>query len=341
MLTHYYNKQFARLYNELTSIQSTVSILRFSITACLIWTAKSSAVLSNETAVCKLTKMRQRTVKETVLSVEQSEGKGARVRRTVGRPELRSLDPFLLLDEFKTKSPAGFPPHPHRGFETVTYVLEGGVTHKDFCGHKGTIGPGDLQWMTAGRGIVHSEMPEKDNEKVHGLQLWVNLKSSLKMTEPAYQELRSKDIPKPSKDGVKVAVISGESLGVKSNVHTRTPTMYLHFTLSHMAKHEQLVPKGWTAFVYTIVGSVNVSRTVVEPHTIAVLNDGEVVTLENTTKEKIQFLLIAGQPLGEPVVQQGPFVMNIQEEINSANTDFLNGKNGFEKAQDWIQSWEK
>ncbi|KAK1347044.1 hypothetical protein QTO34_000906 [Cnephaeus nilssonii] len=151
----------------------------------------------------------------SVLSQEQSEGVGARVRRSIGRPELKNLDPFLLFDEFKGGRPGGFPDHPHRGFETVSYLLEGGsMAHEDFCGHVGQLNPGDLQWMTAGRGILHAEMPCSE-EPAHGLQLWVNLRSSEKMVEPQYQELKSKEIPKPSKDGVTVAVISGEALGVK------------------------------------------------------------------------------------------------------------------------------
>uniref|UniRef100_A0A5F9D0J9 Pirin n=1 Tax=Oryctolagus cuniculus TaxID=9986 RepID=A0A5F9D0J9_RABIT len=180
----------------------------------------------------------------SVLSWEQPEGVGARVRRSIGRPELKNLDPFLLLDEFKGGRPGGFPDHPHRGFETVSYLLEGGsMAHEDFCGHFGTLNPGDLQWMTAGRGILHAEMPCSE-EPAHGLQLWVNLRSSEKMVEPQYQELKNEDIPKPSKDGVTVAVISGEALGIKSKVFTRTPTLYLDFKLDQGAKHSQPIPEG-------------------------------------------------------------------------------------------------
>ncbi|XP_063099054.1 pirin isoform X3 [Cavia porcellus] len=179
----------------------------------------------------------------SVLSREQSEGVGARVRRSIGRPELKNLDPFLLFDEFKGGRPGGFPDHPHRGFETVSYLLEGGsMAHEDFCGHFGKMNPGDLQWMTAGRGILHAEMPCSE-EPAHGLQLWVNLRSSEKMVEPQYQELKSEQIPKPSKDGVTVAVISGEALGIKSKVYTRTPTLYLDFKLDQGAKHSQPIPK--------------------------------------------------------------------------------------------------
>lgn len=276
-----------------------------------------------------------RTVKNTLLSKEQGEGVGARVRRSVGRPELRSLDPFLLLDEFRVSPPAGFPNHPHRGFETVTYMLKGKFTHEDFLGHKGTIGPGDLQWMTAGRGIVHSEMPAKGGGESHGLQLWINLGSNQKMCEPAYQELISDDVPKPSKDGVTVAVISGEALGVKSRVYTRTPTMYLDFKLDPSAKHTQPVPEGWNGFIYTLVGGIEISGTHVDEHTTAVMADGDHVVVENKGTDVAHFVLVAGQPLNEPVVQHGPFVMNTREQITEAMRDYQAGRNGFEKANSW------
>ncbi|XP_035872665.1 pirin isoform X2 [Phyllostomus discolor] len=260
----------------------------------------------------------------SVLSQEQSEGVGARVRRGIGRPELKNLDPFLLFDEFKGGRPGGFPDHPHRGFETVSYLLEGGsMAHEDFCGHVGQLNPGDLQWMTAGRGILHAEMPCSE-EPAHGLQLWVNLRSSEKMVEPQYQELKSKEIPKPSKDGVTVAVISGEALGVKSKVYTRTPTLYLDFKLDQGAKHSQPVPKG-----------PDDAQQKIELHHTAVLGEGDSVQVENKDPERCHFVLIAGEPLGEPVVQHGPFVMNTNEEISQAILDFRNAKNGFERAKTW------
>ncbi|XP_038658660.1 pirin isoform X5 [Scyliorhinus canicula] len=282
--------------------------------------------------------MSGRKITQIVLAIEQSEGVGAQVRRSIGQRELKNLDPFLLLDEFKVSKPAGFPDHPHRGFETVTYMLNGSFEHEDFCGHKGTINPGDLQWMTAGRGIVHCEMPSSD-EPGHGLQLWVNLKSLNKMVAPRYQELQSKTIPKPSTDGVTVAVISGEALGSKSQVYTHTPMMYLDFTLKNGASHIQPVPKGWTAFIYTLAGYVHVGpdkeKKRIEPHHVAILDDGENVQVENKDHEVSRFVLIAGEPINEPVVKHGPFVMNSQEEIAEALEDYRTGKNGFEKAKGW------
>ncbi|XP_058237584.1 pirin isoform X2 [Hemibagrus wyckioides] len=264
-----------------------------------------------------------RKVSKMVLSVEQSEGVGARVRRSIGRKELRNLDPFLMLDEFCVRKPAGFPDHPHRGFETVTYVLSGASAHEDFCGHTGKLEPGDLQWMTAGRGVVHAEMPVSD-EPIQGLQLWVNLRKADKMVEPQYQELKSKQIPKPSKDGVTVSVISGEALGVKSKIYTRTPTIYLDFRLSEGAKHVQPISLG-----------PEDDQKKVEPHHTVVFEDGDCIRVENKAAEDAHFVLIAGEPIKEPVVQHGPFVMSSDEEIEQAIADYRSCTNGFERAKDW------
>ncbi|XP_035265161.1 pirin isoform X2 [Anguilla anguilla] len=282
--------------------------------------------------------MQIRRVGKVVLSVEQSEGVGARVRRSIGREQLRNLDPFLLLDEFKVIKPGGFPDHPHRGFETVTYLLQGCSAHEDFCGHSGKLHPGDLQWMTAGRGVVHAEMPVSD-EPMHGIQLWVNLRASEKLVEPQYQELKSQEVPKPSRSGVTVAVISGEALGVKSKIYTRTPTIYLDFKLEQGAKHIQPVPLGWTTIMYTLSGSVHVGpddeEKIIEPHHTVVFSDGDHVKFENKTSEVSHFVLIAGEPINEPVFRHGPFVMNTEDEINQAINDYRSGTNGFERAKTW------
>uniref|UniRef100_A0A8C7BVV4 Pirin n=1 Tax=Neovison vison TaxID=452646 RepID=A0A8C7BVV4_NEOVI len=272
----------------------------------------------------------------SVLSQGQSEGVGARVPGSIGRPELKDLDPFLLFDEFKGGRPGGFPDHPHRGFETVSYLLEGGsMAHEDSCGHVGQMNPGDLQWMTLGRGILQSKMPCSE-EPAPGLQV-ANLRSSEKVMEPLYQDLKSKEIPKPS-DGVTVAFISGESLGVKSKIYTRTPTLYLDFKLDAGAKHCQPIPKGWTSFIYTISGDVYIgpedAQQKIAPHHTAVLGEGDNVQVENKP-ERSHFVLIAGEPLREPVAQHGPFVMNTSEEISQAILDFRNAKNGFERAKTW------
>uniref|UniRef100_A0AAZ3S481 Pirin n=1 Tax=Oncorhynchus tshawytscha TaxID=74940 RepID=A0AAZ3S481_ONCTS len=277
--------------------------------------------------------MRIRRVVKTVLSVEQVEGVGAHVRRSIGRKELINLDPFLMLDEFKVKKPSGFPDHPHRGFETVTYVLKGVSAHEDFCGHSGLLKPGDLQWMTAGRGVVHAEMPVSE-EPVQGLQLWVNLRREDKMVEPQYQELKDSQVPKPSREGVTVAVISGQALGVQSKIFTRTPTLYLDFKLDGGAKHVQPVPSEFILFSIALSGP-DAEQQKAEPHHTIVFDDGDCIAVENKTSEVCHFVLIAGQPINEPVVQHGPFVMNTEEEINQAVRDYRTGTNGFERATAW------
>ncbi|CAD5326243.1 unnamed protein product [Arabidopsis thaliana] len=235
-----------------------------------------------------------RIVIKKVLAKLEKEGEGAVVRNGITKIDQKLLDPFVLLVEFSFSLSAGFPDHPHRGFESVTYMLQGGIIHKDPKGHKGTIQAGDVQWMTAGRGIIHSEFPEE--EVNNGLQLWINLPSTEKMTEPKYKELSSLDIPRAEENGVEVKVIAGDSMGIKSPVYTRTPTMFLDFTLKPGSQTHQTVPESWTAFAYIIEGD-------------------------------------EGEPIGEPVVQCGPFVMNSQAEIDMAFDDYQNAKNGFEMAK--------
>ncbi|KAD3067183.1 hypothetical protein R6Q59_018721 [Mikania micrantha] len=278
-----------------------------------------------------------RTVVRKFLARPQHEGAGAVVRRSIGRFELKYFDPFLVLDEFSLTAPAGFPDHPHRGFETVTYMLQGSVTHEDFEGHKGTIGAGDLQWMTAGRGIVHSEMPASHGTQ-KGLQLWINLSSRHKMIEPRYQEIESSDIAEANEDGVNVRVIAGESLGIRSPIYTRTPTMFLDFTLEPGAQIKQPVPESWNVFVYVLEGegvfgkSRSSSTTA---HHLLLLGPGDRLKAWNRSSKTLRFILVGGEPIGQPVVQWGPFVMNTQEEIDQTIQDFENFENGFEKARYW------
>lgn len=265
------------------------------------------------------------------------DGDGAVVRRAIGRGDLRSLDPFLMLDEFSVSPPAGFPDHPHRGFETVTYMLHGGITHQDFSGRKGTIRTGDVQWMTAGRGIVHSEMPAGEGVQ-NGLQLWINLSSSYKMIEPRYQEIPSEEIRRAEGDGVEVRIIAGESMGVRSPVYTRTPTMFLDFTLKPRAQTHQSIPEAWNGFVYTIEGEGvfgTVNSSAVSAHNVLVLSPGDGLSVWNKSSKQLRFVLVAGQPLNEPVVQYGPFVMNSQAEIDQTIEDYQLCKNGFENAKYW------
>ncbi|KAF5727924.1 pirin-like protein [Tripterygium wilfordii] len=278
-----------------------------------------------------------RSVVRKFLARPQREGVGAVVRRSIGRFELRYFDPFLVLDEFSVTAPAGFPDHPHRGFETVTYMLQGAVTHEDFEGHKGTIGAGDLQWMTAGRGIVHSEMPAAQGTQ-KGLQLWINLSSKYKMIDPRYQEVSSKDIVEATKGGVKVRVIAGEALGTKSTIYTRTPTMYLDFTLKPGAHLQQPIPSTYNAFVYVLEGEGVFGNSKPSPtsaHHLLLLGLGDGLEVWNKSSKPLRFILVGGEPLGEPLAQLGPFVMNTQEEIDQTIDDFDKCINGFEKARHW------
>ncbi|PON43312.1 Pirin [Parasponia andersonii] len=278
-----------------------------------------------------------RPVVRKFLARQQHEGLGAIVRRSIGRFELKYFDPFLALDEFSVTAPAGFPDHPHRGFETVTYMLQGAVTHEDFEGHKGTIQAGDLQWMTAGKGIVHSEMPAAQGTQ-KGLQLWINLSSKHKMIEPRYQEMLSKDIAEVEKDGIKVRVIAGDALGTKSPIYTRTPTMYLDFTLKPGAHLQQPIPVSWNSFVYVLEGEGIFGSSKFSPvtaHHLLLLGSGDGLEAWNKSSKPLRFILVGGEPLGEPLAQLGPFVMNTQEEINQTIDDFDNYTNGFEKARHW------
>ncbi|OZJ02487.1 hypothetical protein BZG36_04367 [Bifiguratus adelaidae] len=297
-----------------------------NLQTCLIFSVMASQLLKS------------RSIIKTVLSREQPEGAGATVRRSIGRPELRNFDPFLLLDDFTIQPPAGFPDHPHRGFETVTYLLEGEVHHEDHKGHKGKIGPGDLQWMSAGRGILHAEMP--GSQKGRGLQLWVNLPAKHKMDEPNYQELLAKDIPQVTpEEGINIKVIAGESYGTKARVVTKTPTMYIDIDMAPGKVVNQSIPADYHGFIYTLNGKAlfGDEKKLVESHHTAVLDTSSAtnIRIETPSNSSARFVVIAGAPIKEPIVQYGPFVMNTEREIFDAMRDFDKGLNGFEGAKKW------
>lgn len=280
-----------------------------------------------------------RSIAKTVKAIEQSEGVGARVRRTIGTRSLRNLSPFLMLDHFSVPYGAGFPDHPHRGQETVTYMLDGAFQHEDFVGHAGRIETGDLQWMTAGKGIMHSEMPVKQpgNKPNVGLQLWVDLPEEFKMTEPRYQELRDADIPRAHPDDkVEIKVISGDSFGVKSPVQTLVGVWYLDVKIQPGGKVNQTLPHGWTTFMYTLTGRPTIAGKEVEPyHTVVLSSTGDGIGVENNGSDEARFVIISGEPLSQPVVQHGPFVMTSEEGIYQAMLDFSSNSNGFERAKGW------
>ncbi len=282
--------------------------------------------------------MSLRRIEKTVRGMPTSDGAGVKLTRVIGQPALMELDPFLLLDEFGTDKPedyiGGFPSHPHRGFETVTYMLDGRMRHQDNHGHQGLLGPGSVQWMTAGRGIVHSEMPEQEEGRMRGFQLWINLPARDKMTAPRYQEYAAERIPLvpanllPS--GVAVKVIAGSCRGVRGPIEQpATDPLYLDLSLAADCSVEVPVPTGQTAFVYVYEGSVAMSAAgddarIVAPM-LAVLGDGDTVLLRGVAAAS-RVILVSGRPLGEPIARYGPFVMNTRDEIKRAVEDFNNGR---------------
>ena len=278
-----------------------------------------------------------REVTKIVTAHRQREGGGFIVRRPFPSAGFRHADPFLLLDEmgpveYGPGEAIGAPDHPHRGFETVTYVLEGEMEHEDSAGHRGRLGAGDVQWMTAGRGIVHSEMPSRAMRqrggRMHGFQIWVNLPSHDKLTAPHYQEIPCAAIPEAATpDGCAVVhVIAGEALGAKAVIETRTPIGYLHWIFSPGASVDVPVPADHAAYVYVFEGAVRVAGREVKDGQLAILGDGNRVQLE--ASERAQALLLTGVPLREPVVHYGPFVMNTEKEIVQAIEDYQAGRLG-------------
>jgi quercetin 2,3-dioxygenase len=285
-----------------------------------------------------------RSVIHVLDSVQTVEGGGFTVRRPFPTPVLDHFDPFLLLDhfgpvEYGPYEAVGAPDHPHRGFETVTYILDGRLQHKDSTGRQGRLGPGDVQWMTAGAGVVHSEMPEDEfyasGGRMHGFQLWVNLPARDKMIQPRYQDVESAEIPvAESADGkARVKVIAGEALGASAVIDTRTPITYLHFTLQPGAEVDQPVPKEWNAFAYVMDGRGHFgpeSTEGVEGQMVIFDRDADSVTIRvpEDAEAPLNVLLLAGEPLGEPLARYGPFVMNTREEIYQAFADYRRGLMG-------------
>ncbi len=271
-----------------------------------------------------------------VPAMAAQEGAGVLIHRALGMPMLPDLDPFLMLDEFKNDDPkaymAGFPDHPHRGMETVTYMLAGAMSHADNQGNRGRLGPGDVQWMTAGRGIVHSEMPQQEQGIMWGFQLWVNLAAKDKMMKPRYQEIKADTIPAVARaDGVRVKVIAGTFDGTAGPINgIGVDPTYLDVAVPKGGVFEHAVRDGYNAFVYVFDGtSVTVGEgdraRPVPRGSIAVLGPGDSVRLAAPASDA-RALLIAGRPLNEPVVKYGPFVMNTREQIFEAIEDFQSGR---------------
>ena len=285
-----------------------------------------------------------RTISEIINAKTTTEGEGFIVHRAFPNYAVRDFDPFLLLDEMGPieLSPGeakGAPDHPHRGFETVTYVLDGAFEHKDSQGNSGKLLSGDVQWMTAGSGVIHSEMPEKEfaqnGGRLHGFQLWVNLPKKDKMIAPRYQDVPSSKIPisYSSDKKVRVKIIAGESMGETSIIETKTPIIYLHFTLQPGSDITQKVPKEYNSFAYVAAGEgfFGAERKIAKKEqAVFFARDGDEIIISNdlNAQNPLDVLLLGGIPLGEPVARYGPFVMNTQEELDQATEDYRNGKMG-------------
>jgi len=278
--------------------------------------------------------MSERRVVKIVTGQPTSDGAGVRLRRVIGTQDLDHLDPFLLLDEFKSDRPddylAGFPDHPHRGFETVTYMLAGSMRHQDHVGNRGELIAGSVQWMTAGRGIIHSEMPQQKDGLMWGFQLWVNLPARDKMTAPRYQDVPPEKVPTVAlADGASARVLVGEAGGVSGPVNgVATQPLYLDVTLAPRGHLSHGLPTGHSAFAYVYDGRARFGpledSTEVAAGQLAVLGDGELVNVA-TSDGTARFLLLAARPLREPIARYGPFVMNTREEILQAVQDYQRG----------------
>lgn len=275
-----------------------------------------------------------RRIRQVVKPQSVLEGAGVRLNRSIGTQALDYLDPFLLFDDFTSKYrrdyEAGFPLHPHRGIETVTYVLAGEVRHKDTLGNAGGIGAGDVQWMTAGRGIMHEEMPQIRPEGIAGFQLWVNLPAKLKMTRPRYQDIRSDKIPEIIQDGARIRVITGTVDGITGSVTgIAADPVYLDVFVPPHISFTHPIKRGHTAFAYVFAGEgrfqqENRSQRSISHPNLLVFGDGDSVTVKTET-QSVWFLLVSGKPLGEPIARYGPFVMNTEEEIEQTLLELREG----------------
>lgn len=270
-----------------------------------------------------------RSVVKVVRGTKQFDGAGVRLCRSIGSGALRNLDPFLMLDEIKLpadQATAGFPSHPHRGFETCSIMLTGAMEHRDSYGNHGIIRDGGVQWMTAGRGIIHSEMPKVTTGMLHGFQLWINLPAKDKMVKPRYQDLQAGDIPAVEGAGHSVRVMAGELEGVRGPLTLRNPGTLLDVRLEAGAEWSADVDPAWNGFAYVYEGEGRIGgRPASVEHLFVWGNDGATVTVKAAPSAPLKFLLAFGKPIGEPIVQYGPFVMNSELEIQQAFADYQSG----------------
>jgi len=275
-----------------------------------------------------------RAITQLIQGRNTSDGAGVKLKRIIATPELDHLDPFLLLDEFKNDNPddyaAGFPDHPHRGFETITYLLAGAFTHRDSRGNEGHLKAGAIQWMSAGKGVIHSEMPEQTDGLSWGYQLWLNLPGKLKLGEPKYQDIPAENLPITERDGVKAKILAGIYQGVKSPAQSHTPVDYFDLHLAPGAVFNHPVPEDRNAFLYVIDGKAKTGSedhpTYVKAGYLGVFGPGDSVRIQAETDKPLHLLFASGQKINEPVVRGGPFVMNTVGELKKAFNDYQTGQ---------------
>jgi hypothetical protein len=294
--------------------------------------SRKNADVALDPEIAEPTAARAREVERIVASSATTDGAGVHLKRAIGSRTLNVLDPFLLLDEFQSDDPndyiAGFPNHPHRGFETVTYMIHGAMEHRDSVGNHGHLGPGSAQWMTAGSGIIHSEMPKQERGLMWGYQLWVNLPARRKLIRPRYQDIAPARIPELAHEGAQVRVVAGTVLGRTGPVNgIDVEPVFVDVALDQGAAFHQPLPAEHASFAYVVRGSVKLgpSKRLVRQGELAVLSGGELCSAFSG-KEGGRFLLLAGRPLHEPVARSGPFVMNTDAEIRQAWQDYRSGR---------------
>ena len=271
-----------------------------------------------------------RRIKYKINGTRTSDGAGVRLTRIIGSPELNMLDPFLLLDEFGSDDPndyiKGFPPHPHRGFETITYMINGKFRHKDSAGNEGYLKDGSVQWMTAGKGVIHSEMPEQTEGMMRGFQLWLNLPKEKKMIDPYYQDIPANKIPNISIGGMDIKIISGLFNNIKGPGKSHTGFLYLDVSVNELSDINLKINDGWNSFIYVYEGQI-LSNLILKKGQLGVLDTKGSINGKSSLSDT-KFIVVAGEPLNEPVARGGPFVMNTKKEILEAFDDYQSGRMG-------------
>lgn len=274
--------------------------------------------------------MSQRSVRHLVPAAELNEGAGVTVHRTIGTPRLRHLDPFLMLDHFGSREPdeyiAGFPDHPHRGFITLTHMIDGHMLHRDSMGNRGDLRSGGIQWMKAASGVIHSEMPQQSDGLMRGFQLWINLPAAEKMSDPEYQDVPAERIPVIEENGQRIKLIAGEHGDRRGPIVDRhTQIQYLDVALARGRTFHRTVSPDVIAFAYVFEGEARCGDTPLPPHTLVVFGEGDDVEVA-AGEPGARFIFVAGRPIGEPIVQYGPFVMTSEAEIRQAIEDYRHGR---------------